>query len=1122
MSTVRTRGHHQDRAAAAPPHLAARDSQLRRIAALAARARAGTGGVLLLTGPAGTGRSALLAEAARRESAHGSTVLWARCSADEATTPFAAARQLFEAVPGLGTPPAGPGRTPDTDSDLWSLLRLHAAHHPVLLAVDDIHLADRPSRDWLLQLARRIDRLPVLLLATERRQAALGTPPARFGRGLPPGLADTTRLGPLDTTAATRLAELHLGLGAPPALAAACVHATGGNPLLLTALLSDLRDHPDGPCPAAFTALPAPPALIGLPALPTPRVHTAPRHLPDSCARLPGGAFPEAVEQWLRGGGERALTAARVLARMQEHPAARSAPLPGAGACDPVPMLAELAGTDPDRTAGWLAELTAQHLLDDPGPGRWPRFAHPLLADAVLAGHEPGHRARVHRAAAEFLHRGGAPDERVAGHLLFTPAPSPRWAAEALRRAARKAAEADRPEDAVALLRRVLTEPLSDRRRGLVLTELGGLEVTLGPAERTAGVRHLAEAVHLQQSDEGVFQTANTLGAVLAARGDAPAALELMEELAERFADRDDLVHAVQAAAALIAAHDGHSWLQVVEGVQRFAARTQHRLAPPAYALLTEFDSTSGVLSAAQVAGRVRELLDAPVDPLCRSYVLVSAATLAQWADLLPEADRVVARGLAAYRGPSLDPGYQCLLSVRAESRVMRGEYQELLDDLALTGPAAAPLAAGGPEAGDAAGPAALPAVRSAARPATRSAAQPADRTGRHGLRTGAWGRAGGEAAERPERSVWSWWCGAPADTGPDATGLTVPGPGPTGPAVPGPVGAGPAGAAGRGPCTGFAEAGAGAGPGLGEPAGARAGARDTAAADAPAGHYAGLLGQQNAHLVAQAVIALTETGRHWQAHGLARAVAADRAQGSWEWNEYLYARGLLRLATGEPAEALADLMECGRRQSERQVHSPIVTPWRSAAADCHIALGEPGPAVALAEEELRLARIWGTPRVVGRALRALGAATGGRHGLDLAAEAVELLRGAEVETELIPALITYGRLLADGGRRGAARRALREAAGRAERLGAVRQRAVAVEALRASGARRGRGEHAGAEALTDSELRICRLATAGHSNAEIAAMLHLAVRTVETHLTNSFRKLGVRRRAELAGALEA
>ncbi|MFD0347013.1 hypothetical protein ACFQ0M_15125 [Kitasatospora aburaviensis] len=145
------------------------------------------------------------------------------------------------------------------------------------------------------------------------------------------------------------------------------------------------------------------------------------------------------------------------------------------------------------------------------------------------------------------------------------PAPCPRWAADTLRAAARTAARADRPADAVTLLRRVLDEPLGDRRRGLVLTELGSLEATLGPDERVAGVRHLAEAVDLQHSDEGVFRTANTLGAVLAARGDAPAALELMEELAERFGDRDDLVHAVQAAAALIAAHDGHSWLQVVE-----------------------------------------------------------------------------------------------------------------------------------------------------------------------------------------------------------------------------------------------------------------------------------------------------------------------------------------------------------------------------------------------------------------------------------------------------------------------------------------------------------------------------------------------------------------------------
>ncbi|GAA2833276.1 LuxR family transcriptional regulator [Kitasatospora sp. CM 4170] len=1104
MSTVSTRGPRPYQAAPAPPPLIARTPHLDRIAELADRARAGAGGALLVTGAAGTGRSALLAEAARRAAAGGTTVLWARCSADESDTPYAAARQLFESgpgpglspVPGRGTPVGGSGAVrPDADGPgadgpgaegrgaagsaaedaLWSLLRIHAAHHPVLLAVDDVHLADRPSREWLRGLARRIDRLPVLLLATERRQATLGTPPERFARGLPPGLADSLRLDPLDARTAALLVARRLGPRTPAALAADCARATGGNPLLLTALLTDLADLTDPTDLAACPCDPCDPCdprdPCG-PCGPGPGAHpgaTAPNTLPDSCPRPADGAFPEAVEEWLGGGGARALTAARALARMQEHPDARTAPLPGTDRCDPAAMLAELAGTDPDRTAAWLAELTAQGLLDDPGPGHWPRFTHPLLADAVLAGHEPGHRARVHRAAAEYLHRAGAPDERIAGHLLLTPAPCPRWAADTLRAAARTAARADRPADAVTLLRRVLDEPLGDRRRGLVLTELGSLEATLGPDERVAGVRHLAEAVDLQHSDEGVFRTANTLGAVLAARGDAPAALELMEELAERFGDRDDLVHAVQAAAALIAAHDGHSWLQVVEGVRRFAARGAQRLAPPAYALLTEFDSTSGVLSAAEVAGRVQELLAAPVDPVCRPYVLVSAATLAQWADRLGEADRLVDRGLAAYRGPSLDPGYQCLLSVRAETRVMRGEYQALLEDFALTGPA--------------------PAAR------RRAGAAPDAGTG-----TGAGARAPGERTGRRERAEGpplSWWCGGdPADDG-TGTGIGI----------------------GTGTATGRDER-----DGRDEHDGRDGRGQRADRADSPEAaraRYAGLLGQQNAHLVAQAVIALTETGRYWQAHGLARAIAADHSQDSWEWNEYLYARGLLRLATGEPAAALADLLECGRRQSERQVLSPIVTPWRSTAADCHTLLGEPGPAVALAEEELALARTWGTPRTVGRALRALAAATGGRHGLDLAAESVGLLRGAEVEVELIPALITYGRLLTEGGRRGAARRALREAASRAERLGTVRLRGVAVDALRASGARLGRGEHAGAEALTDSELRICRLAVAGHSNAEIAAMLHLALRTVETHLTNSFRKLGVRRRVELAGVLE-
>ncbi|MGW2749618.1 helix-turn-helix domain-containing protein [Streptomyces sp. NPDC001273] len=59
-----------------------------------------------------------------------------------------------------------------------------------------------------------------------------------------------------------------------------------------------------------------------------------------------------------------------------------------------------------------------------------------------------------------------------------------------------------------------------------------------------------------------------------------------------------------------------------------------------------------------------------------------------------------------------------------------------------------------------------------------------------------------------------------------------------------------------------------------------------------------------------------------------------------------------------------------------------------------------------------------------------------------------------------------------------------------------------------------------GPAALTGSERRIAGLAAEGRTNAEIAASLHLARRTVETHLTAAYRKLGISRRTELPTAL--
>lgn len=171
----------------------------------------------------------------------------------------------------------------------------------------------------------------------------------------------------------------------------------------------------------------------------------------------------------------------------------------------------------------------------------------------------------------------------------------------------------------------------------------------------------------------------------------------------------------------------------------------------------------------------------------------------------------------------------------------------------------------------------------------------------------------------------------------------------------------------------------------------------------------------------------------------------------------------------------------------------------------------------------MRLARVWGTPRTVGRALSVLGTATGGRHGLELAEEAVDTLREVPGDplAELIPALLAQGRQLVAAGERGRGRVRLREAAELAERSGAVRWLGLASQALREGGARHPAAARTGSVALTDSEHRIATLAAEGHTNTEIADLLHLARRTVETHLTSTYRKLGIRRRTELPGRLE-
>ncbi|MBU6534130.1 AAA family ATPase [Streptomyces mayonensis] len=1169
-----------------------RDDAHALLAAEMERALAGTGGLVLVRGASGTGRTAVLESAARCAADRGLRLLRVRCSPEDTAVPFSTVLQLLGPVPEFTD--LAPG---DDDrgsaARLWRVLRSYAAESPLLVAVDDVHLADEPSRRWLAEAARRIDRLPVLLVATERSQYDIDPRPAGLTQELSPSLVRTHTLAPLSDRAAAGLVRDAFP-EACATWAAECVRAGAGSPLLLHALLDDLggTPHPGGPPPVPDTcaslypgsypaavswwlksagaataevarslaaleqawpsgpaprrgeyrhAFPhpetAPPVTAYGPVPETPAARarragdTAPgcrdvrsaehdtdtgpgdagapaepggagRNTPDASLPVPGApsygrgespygrevapygrevapygregssygregspygwdvsSYPEDVSRYpddaspygtpappygtaAVGPGvpdpdpcaeppgphphpaepadavrDSAYQRHQQYPRHQQHqqyprypwypftapnegrpspasdaargpsgpppygpdrtprwhtpaPSAASAPPPaGEGAGDPVDVLAEAVGADPARIAGWLAAMTRLGLLRPDAGGR-PRFAHPLLRDAVLTGWPRPRREAVHRAAAEAMLRRGDRVEAIARHLLRTPAVRLPWALRVLRDAVTVAVHDARPADAVAYLRRALDEPVSDGLRQRLLTELGSLEYA--SADTPAAIARLAEAQHLPADPRNRVRTAVALGTALAGRGEIRTAMEVLRRTEGRLAGHPDLARTVQTAGALLSDEDVATRREVYRWLSEAGRNSPELLGTAGQALLVRYAATAALISADEAMARVRDLLAQPGDPLAEPFLLGTAASVAQWADQLDEADRLVERGLAGQHPALLHPMQHALLNTRADIAAARGDHTRLL---AVAG---------------------------------------------HG-------------------------------------------------------------------------SGHGSGPGAGPT-------------------------NRDAH----ALMAFVHTGRTDEALRFADRFDLREVPETWELNRYLYARGVLRAATGDPAGALHDFLECGRRQGAREVVSPVVTPWRTAVAECRLALGGGPEALALAAEELRLARVWNTPRTVGRALRVLGTATGGRRGLELAEEAVRMLRDAPAGTdmELIPALLAQGRLLLAAGDRSHARARLREAAELAERKGALRWLAEADRSLREGGARRPVATRTGAGALTGSERRIAELAADGRTNTEIADLLHLARRTVETHLTSTYRKLRIRRRTELPGAL--
>ncbi|MFQ1003754.1 ATP-binding protein [Modestobacter sp. SSW1-42] len=431
-------------------------------------AAAGSGGLLLVGGPAGIGKTRLVEEALRQAPG----VVWGRAVDDPGAPPLWPWRRVLQACPEVGTavavalagtdlagtdlagtePTGGPAGDPEAArfrfiASATDALLLAAAAQPLVVVLEDLHWADETSLRLLHHLAGEVHRSRLLVIGTHRDPA---TGPDRLGTALPELLRrpGTTRLdlGPLDRDAV----RAHLAATTPgpvdEALVADVHRRCGGNPLYLQVLAQAGGGD----------------------------VGAQVRHVVrTSLATLPG----------------RAVDLLRTAAVLGEE-------------VDPA-LLAAVAGRPPDDVrAGLDAAVRAGVLVAAPDAPGQRRFTHAVIRDGVYADLPPSDREALHRRVAEVWERSvGVDDESagiVAGHWLRAASDGTtlRRASSLARRAATAATRSLALDEAARFL---LTAWDAAVRAGAGESERAELLVELATAEFRAGrlaigLRHASEA----------------------------------------------------------------------------------------------------------------------------------------------------------------------------------------------------------------------------------------------------------------------------------------------------------------------------------------------------------------------------------------------------------------------------------------------------------------------------------------------------------------------------------------------------------------------------------------------------------------------------------------------------
>ncbi|MGI5203108.1 BTAD domain-containing putative transcriptional regulator [Spirillospora sp. CA-108201] len=392
------------------PAFVGRAQELARLEEAAESAAAGRGGVVLVCGDAGMGKTALAERLSRDLAGRG----WTRAWGTAPETPGAPAawpwaellHELAAAAPPAGGLAGRLGPLLDDsvigrgDADIVTgRFRLHLAvgdylaelaeTAPLLLVLDDLHWADEETLALLVRLAGRLRDRRVLLLATFRQTEVPG--------GLAAALAALARYEParielagLSPAEVAVLVRDTCATGLDDAELSAIAERTGGNPFFTreTARLLDAEG-----LPAATRRVPAGVGDV----------------LRRRVARLPGP-----VRTVLRD--------AAVVGRDAD-----------------LRVLTDLAG-DEDTVIEAVEAGLAAGLVAEPAPGRI-RFAHALVRDTLYAGVSRARRTRVHGRVAAALERHLPGEVAAIAHHYLESGTDPEKAVRYARRAA-AAAEA--------------------------------------------------------------------------------------------------------------------------------------------------------------------------------------------------------------------------------------------------------------------------------------------------------------------------------------------------------------------------------------------------------------------------------------------------------------------------------------------------------------------------------------------------------------------------------------------------------------------------------------------------------------------------------------------------------